>query len=282
MVGSIACYVSGCGNPAIGQCAGYGGRCGQFHCRTHSVGKLCTECGERELLDSQQSELEREIDRIREEYGQAIGGITEKPKAINVAIVAIPIAACLLLSGTAASLVALLVLVVLCISYWIFRTNKAEKSMTEAERTKPEFRRYYEMFREMKAKDKTNAPWDDAELVDMLTLMVGLAERRLKARGEWRSDISINHHQMAGEIAKKLTKQFEAEDAQVGPSAPSTARRALGLGGRILLGAAEGLVMGTGEAARGMMKDVTKPAQSPEELAISDLKDEVRKLRYER
>jgi hypothetical protein len=30
---------------------GYKGNCGQFYCRSHSIGKLCGECGRREAID---------------------------------------------------------------------------------------------------------------------------------------------------------------------------------------------------------------------------------------
>ena len=51
MTSNIGCSFTGCNSPVIGQCSGYKGNCGQFYCRTHSFGKLCSECGRREATD---------------------------------------------------------------------------------------------------------------------------------------------------------------------------------------------------------------------------------------
>ncbi|MCE7985988.1 MAG: hypothetical protein DYG89_32830 [Caldilinea sp. CFX5] len=48
----ISCF-RGCGQPVIGQCQGYQEACGRFYCATHSIGKLCSECGERKLKDEE-------------------------------------------------------------------------------------------------------------------------------------------------------------------------------------------------------------------------------------
>jgi len=69
----IGCF-RGCGQPVIGQCQGYQDPCGRFYCTTHSVGKLCGDCGERKLKDEEaqkRQELETQArEKILTRYTQ--------------------------------------------------------------------------------------------------------------------------------------------------------------------------------------------------------------------
>ncbi|MBC7265099.1 MAG: hypothetical protein H5T64_12200 [Chloroflexi bacterium] len=51
MYPNIACSVSGCTDPVIGQCPGYKGSCGRYYCATHSAEKLCADCARQKLED---------------------------------------------------------------------------------------------------------------------------------------------------------------------------------------------------------------------------------------
>jgi len=51
MYPNIACSVSGCTNPVIGQCPGYKGSCGRYYCATHSADRLCADCARRKMED---------------------------------------------------------------------------------------------------------------------------------------------------------------------------------------------------------------------------------------
>jgi hypothetical protein len=52
MYPNIACSVSGCTNPVIGQC-----RCGRYYCATHSTDGLCADCS-RQKFENEIYELD--------------------------------------------------------------------------------------------------------------------------------------------------------------------------------------------------------------------------------
>jgi hypothetical protein len=78
----IACY-TGCSNPVIGQCPGYGKPCGVFYCKSHSrtldrIGIRCGSCAavdmairfQQQNSDYRYREMEQEERRRREEKGR--------------------------------------------------------------------------------------------------------------------------------------------------------------------------------------------------------------------
>jgi len=48
---NIACSVSECTNPVIGQCTGYKRNCGRYYCREHSQDTLCADCASQKAAD---------------------------------------------------------------------------------------------------------------------------------------------------------------------------------------------------------------------------------------
>ena len=69
MYPNIACSVSGCTNPVIGQCPGYKGGCGRYYCATHGSNGLCADCARRKLEDEIYEDYLQTAERLRREVG---------------------------------------------------------------------------------------------------------------------------------------------------------------------------------------------------------------------
>jgi hypothetical protein len=70
MYPNIACSVSGCTNPVIGQCPGYKGGCGRYYCATHGSNGLCADCARRKLEDEIYKDYLQTAERLRREVGR--------------------------------------------------------------------------------------------------------------------------------------------------------------------------------------------------------------------
>ena len=86
MCPNIACSGLGCSNPVIGQCPGYKGGCGRYHCATHSTEGLCADCARQKLEDDMESERQKLEDDIYDDYLQAAKRLGRKVNRLGSVI----------------------------------------------------------------------------------------------------------------------------------------------------------------------------------------------------
>jgi hypothetical protein len=70
MAMNIACFVPGCTQPVIGQCAGYNENCGRFYCSQHSSDRLCADHAAKKGDEEGRIADEAAAERIKNDYIQ--------------------------------------------------------------------------------------------------------------------------------------------------------------------------------------------------------------------
>lgn len=142
MVGNLGCFITGCNNPVIGQCSGYEGSCGQFYCHTHSIEKLCGECGGRKARDEA-------IHRTYQDYLETARKIPkEHGTFILFTIVAILIIAAFVVPLNIFTLAAVFTPLTLLAIYLLRRQKtRIAREIADIDKAKPGFGKFYQMYK---------------------------------------------------------------------------------------------------------------------------------------
>jgi hypothetical protein len=147
MTNNIGCFSVGCNNTVVGQCSGYKGNCGQFYCRDHAAGKLCSECGGR-----------KKRDKKREDYHAAADGISaRKPRASMFIVCILVLIGVYTMSDRIGGIGGLLFWITLAAPFAFYagrRTKKVERAIANTDKIKPGFRKFYQTYEEAKKKEK--------------------------------------------------------------------------------------------------------------------------------
>lgn len=168
MASNIGCF-AGCNNPVIGQCGGYNGNCGQFYCREHSKERLCTECSEKKLRYEIHQAAEAMMIEIRRDYTEAAKRVTRRAGIIPYIFMLLPLAGISLpvifnkghqdmMDGIHGFLGLVVIVTIPCIWYIWGQNRRAKRSLAEADKSRPNFRKYYENYLSQEA--AAQAAWD--------------------------------------------------------------------------------------------------------------------------
>jgi hypothetical protein len=142
MAGNIGCFTVGCNDPVVGQCAGYKGSCGQFYCHTHSLGKLCAECGERKAREEKR-------EQTYQDYLETSRGI-KAPRASIRWAVALIIFGCFSAFFGSDRVPPWFGLGASCLLLYAFtKHDKARKTVEALDKVKPGFAEFYRQWKQV-------------------------------------------------------------------------------------------------------------------------------------
>ncbi len=169
---NVACAVSGCTNPIIGQCTGYKGSCGRYYCATHSSGTLCADCANRKAEEERLQQVYEDYLRTAEKLRKDVSSFTERGGVglLSLVAFALPIGLgvginnLLLLSHTRFDpviIVCPMTIVVFILPYGIlfyyyYRVlpKRAKARAAEMDKTKPGFLQFYSTWLSNKHKEE--------------------------------------------------------------------------------------------------------------------------------
>jgi hypothetical protein len=200
-ISNIACSVSGCTNPVIGQCIGYKENCGRFYCATHSKDKFCSEYSARKSRDDQIDEYIRTAKRIekdadRESWNPMI--IVLMTGGIILMLIAVAGWESSELNTRIITFVAGMILVAISGNWREFRIPRIEKNKAnEMSRVKPGFAEFFRLWKKEKRKEQLlNA------LAIAGTIVVGVAAGAAEGAKE-----ELKRHQISDTVDEELRRR---------------------------------------------------------------------------